>query len=46
MRETTVLVTENLAGNYHRFGEHTMGLEVGIGRDRRRWSDVWWRNGG
>ena len=42
----TCLDAENSAGNGHRFGEHNMGSDVGIGRDGRRCYDVWWRNGG
>ena len=46
VRETTGLVTENLARNGHRFEKHTMGLDVGIGRDCLRCHDVWWWNSG
>ena len=42
----TGLVTKNSAGNGHRFGEHTMGLDIGISRDGRRCHAVWWQNGG
>ena len=44
--ELTGLVAENLAGNGHRFGKHTMGLDIGIGRDGRRRHVVWWQKGG
>ena len=46
VREATGLVSEKPAGDGHRFGEHTMGSDVGIGRDGRRRHDVWWQNGG
>ena len=46
VRKTTGLVAENWARNGHRFGEHSMGSDVGIGRDGRPSHDVWWRNGG
>ena len=46
VQEANGPVAEILAGDGHRFGEHTMGSEVGIGKDGRRRHDVWWRRGG
>ena len=46
LQETTVLVAEISAINRHRFGKHTMGSDVGIGRDGQRRHVVWWWNGG
>ena len=40
VQETTSLVAENPVKDGHRFGEHTMGLDVGIGRDVQRCHDV------
>ena len=40
VRETTGMVAENSAGNGHCFGEHTMGLDVAIGRDGQHRHDV------
>ena len=40
VQEATGLVAENPAGDGHRFGEHTMGLEVGIWRDGRHRHDM------
>ena len=40
VQEATGLVAENPAGDGHRFGKHTMGSDVGIGRDGRRCHDV------
>ena len=33
VREATGLVADNPAGDEYRFGKHTMGSHVGIGRD-------------
>ena len=46
VREMTGLVAEKSARNGHRFGKHTMGSDVGIGKDGQRCHDVWWRNDG
>ena len=40
VREATDLVAENSAGDKHCYGKHTIGLDVGIGRDGRRCHDV------
>ena len=40
VKEATVLVAENLAGDGNRFGKQTLGLDVGIGGEFQHRHDV------